>query len=258
MKKNLLAILCASVLGFSGSAFAQSVERINTEIVKLLQPYQDSQTKAELKINSLSVSGDHVQQADGVLKFEKAGKLNTFALNLSRVHYDYAQGVAPKTDFEGALSLDLTKVFSSADLNGIIDDFENTLKMLVGEAFKEYGEAIVVSAQVSDKVKDASGNYVSVKAILNLKIDASKLPAGKKMEDIPMSSAQARVSLEVKNGLSMNGSVLSNPSYKGFAKGNLGLKEFFDNILSRDRSTLQQLNHLIKQINDLANSFVNG
>jgi hypothetical protein len=260
MKKFILSTACGLALvattAFAGPTLVEAITQLNNTVEKILLPYQDAQTQARIEFKNIQTDTVRALQAKLNAFFFKTGPGNTLTLKIDDLSYDYGNGQTPTTNLEGSFALDITKVLPQSDLNDLIENLEATIKDLTADYIKDYGNAVTITANVTDKTKNANGDYVTVKADLTVAIDLAQLPADKKAEDIPLTFANAKLELDVNKGIFVKAQVVSNPTYKGFQQGELGLKEALDLLLAQDPATMQQIQDLVKQINDIATDLV--
>lgn len=256
MKKFFLIPLFAASTALA--AATGSVAELNAEILKVLAPFQNEATVAEMNFSKAETNAERALAVAVSALYKKVGTQNTLALDIRNIAYEYGNGTNPTTTIDASVGLDLTKVLSQADLNEIIPNVEETIKQLSGELTSRYGEAITLETKITDRTQDEAGNYTGVKGSIVFSIDFAKLPEGKAKEDIVVKSGSAAIAVNVKTGVSIAATIVSNPEYKGFKSDNEGLKELLDKFLSRDEAVMGQIDWLFRQLENIANQVVNG
>ena len=258
MKKTFLSLGLGLAVATAAFASTGTVAELNTEIARLLQPFQNEKTVANLIFRDIRT--DEVRTLALALNgiYRKAGSQNNLEIRLDDVSYDYGNGAAPITKLHAGIGIDLTKVMPQEQINDLIPSVEQMVQSLAKDATREYGDAVTVTAEVTDKKQDDAGNYVSIKAKLGAVIDLAKLPEGKPSEDVLFTSASAELAISVKDGIDVKLVIVSNPAYKGFRRDQKGLKETLEQLLARDPKQLAEIQHLFKNIDGFAAKFVEG
>lgn len=258
MKKTLFALglgLVAATVAIA--APTDAVKQLNDEIVRILAPFQNPVTKASMNFKTIKTDSVRALEVKLGALYRKIGEQNKLEVKIDDISYAYGNGKAPATKFRGSLGIDLTKLISQKDLNEIIPGIEQMIQDMAKDFISEYGDAATVVAKVTEKRTDAEGNYTSIKAYINARIDLSKLPAEVKLEDVLFTNAMLNVSLDVKKGAGLSASIISNPEYKGFREDQRGLKEMLDKLLERDPAQIKEIEDLFKSLDDMAGSVVN-
>lgn len=261
MKKLFLSLglgLAVAAGAVAAPQLDSAVTELNQEIKRLLQPYQNSDTKAALTFRAIKTDAVRALQVKLNGVYRKVGTQNKLEVKVQDVSYDYGNGKAPTTKIKGEIGLDITKVVPQKYLNEIIPGIEEMVQEFAREYARDYGDAAKVVAKVTEKKTDAEGNFVSIKAKVSGKIDLSKLPANVNVEDVLFTDARADVSIDLKKGLKLNVVLVSNPEYKGFDVNDKGLKESLENLLARDPKELKDIEDLFRGLDNMASHFVNG
>lgn len=255
MKKTFLSLGLG--LAVASAAFA-SVLDLNTEIARLLQPFQNEKTVAALSFQDIRT--DEVRTLALALNglYRKVGSQNRLEIRLDDVSYNYGDGTAPVTKINAGIGIDLSKIMPQKQINELIPGVEEMVQGLAKEATREYGDAVTVVAQVLEKTQDDAGNYLSIRAKIGAVIDLSKLPEAKPSEDVLFTSAEAELVVSVKDGLSVNAVIVSNPAYKGFRRDQKGLKESLEQLLARDPKQMAEIEKIFKSIDGFAARIVEG
>jgi hypothetical protein len=248
-------LLFFPALFLSAIAMASSLNpviELNAEIQKILLPFQNEKTEARLTFDAIETDAVRALSLKLSGIYKKLGSNNQLEVLLSDLSYNYGNGSTPTTALKAALNTDLTKIVSQDDINDFIPGLEQTIIELAKGFTEEYGEAIQVEVKITDKSQDQNGNYTGIVGFLNFNIDLTKLPEGKLVEDVPVVSGTATISVQVKSGVGIDATVISNPQYKGFQENNEGLKEILDKLLAKDAATLDQFRSLFQQLEDFA------
>jgi hypothetical protein len=256
MKKLLLIPLFIASTAIA--AVAGNVADLNAEILKILAPFQNENTVAEMKFSKAETNAERALSLAVSALYKKVGSQNTLTVDLKNIAYEYGNGTNPTTNVNAFLGLDLTKVLSQEDINQIVPNVEEMINQFKGDLVGQYGEALNIEVKITDRTQDEAGNYTGVKGSIVFAFDFSKLPEGQSKENIVVKSGFANLAVNVKTGLSIEAQVVSNTDYKGFQKDNEGLKELLDKFLSQDQDTLKQLEEAFGQLDRGADQIVNG
>ncbi len=254
--KKFFAIPLFLVAGLATAAVSTPVIELNNEIAKILAPFQNEKTVANVIFQNIETNDVRALSVVLGSQYKKIGSLNQFDLRISNLSYQYGDGTQPTTNLEGYLAVDLTKFVSQDDLNGIIPGVEEILVDTAKNFTQEYGDAVQVVVNISEKNQDEAGNYVGIKGTIQFTVDLSKLPEGKLPQDVPVLSGNASIQMKVKEGVSVAGTVVSNPAYYRFQNNNEGLKEILDKFLAKDAATLDVVRDLFLQIEEFAKQIV--
>ena len=254
--KKFLAIPLFFVASLATAAISTPVIELNNEIAKILAPFQNEKTVANVVFQDIQTNDVRALSVVLGSQYKKIGSVNQFDLVISNLSYQYGDGTQPTTNFDGALAVDLTKFVSQDDLNGIIPGVEEILIDTAKNFTQEFGDAVQVTVNISEKNQDEAGNYVGIKGTIQFTVDLTKLPEGKLAQDVPVLSGNASIQLKVKEGVSISGTIVSNPAYYRFQNDNEGLKEILDKLLAKDAATLEQVKSLFEQIEEFAKQIV--
>lgn len=249
-----LLLLTASV----ATAATLSVKDLNLEIGRILQPFQTNETIAQVVFSKLEANSERALSAGVAILYRKTGSQNTLEINVPELSYEYGDGSAPTTMVKGSVKLDLTKIISQDKLNDLIPGVEDTIKMLATNFTQEYGDAVTVETEITEKNQDASGNYISVSGNISFSIDMSKLPQTVRPEDVPVLSGSVMLGVDVNSGATFDATVKSNPAYKAFNRDNAGLKEYIDRLLAKDPQLLRSILDAFTGLDRYAGSIVEG
>ncbi len=251
------AIATSVALAATPLKLGDELAQLNQAIVSLLTPFQNDTTKGELSFSKLRTGRHHTLKVALKGLYAKLGTRTSLTITADEVSYRYGSGRHPTTTIRGSAAIDLTKIMGIADLNELLANIESIIPQYAQDLTSDFGDAVTVSAKVTDKVFDQDGNYVSLKGSLNMKFDLSKLPADKKLEDVMIKAINAEISLNVETGVVLNMSIVSNPKYKGFNADEQGLKELLDKLLKQDPEQLKMIEDTFRQMDDIVGGILN-
>ena len=257
MKKLAFALGATLTALLPLSAPAAGLNELNANIAQLLQPFKNGRTEASLVVQKADLVKQRLVNVAAAASYRKQGEV-PFSLQLKELRYTYGDGSKPTTKGSGSIGIDLGKVLGQNDLNSLIPMVEmlmaGALKNLVGH----YGAAAKIDGGITDKNKDAAGNYVSMSGAISFTVDPAKLPANLRRDDIMLAKGFIGISLHINRGLSFEIELVSNPGYKGFRAEEKGLKEYLEALLKRDAKTLNELVTIFRQIDDGAEKLATG
>ena len=256
IKRLFMPLVALAFFGGVAVADADALRSLNETVAKLLAPYQNPTTSAGLIFNKIETDAKHALAVDVSGLFTKDGSQNRLRIQLDQLAYDYSSGVAPRVSLRGSVGLDLTKFYARADLNAMVDDLQNTVDGLKDNFAAEYGDAVTVLAQITQKTKDADGNYEHVEGQISFDLDVAKLPVDKKAEDVIATAGRLQFSVDATAGFTLSADVGINPRYRGFADDQAGLKDLLDKLLTQDSDTMDQLSQYIEMIDGYAADIV--
>lgn len=257
--KKLTGFIALGLAGAAAAIAASSpVAELNVELARLLGPFQNATTMAQLVFRTVETNAEHALKLEASGRYFKVGSQNQLDLNLEDLSYNYGDGSAPTTKMKLFVGTDLTKLLSQEDLNRIVPEAEKMVEGMAKEYAREYGDAVTVVAQVTEKTQDQQGNYTGVKARISGKIDLTKLPAGKTVDSVFATDADLSLSIDLKTGMRAELVIVSNPAYKAFQSDEKGLKDYLDSLLKRDEKSLSELVRIFQQLDSSAGEFVNG
>lgn len=258
MKKSLAFAAAGVVLATTAFASLSNIQALNAEIATILAPFQNESTVARLSFQSIETNEERTLSVGVSGLYSKVGTANKFAIRLDEVAYAYGDGSAPTTRVNAGIGIDLTKVLPQETINQLIPGVEEMVKEMSQGVTKEYGDAATIDARVLEKTQDDAGNYVAIKALVKGSIDLGKLPETKPVDDVLVQSGEAILTVSIKEGISLEAVVVSNPRYKGFQRDQKGLKETLEQLLARDPKQMEEIRKLFGQIDAFAAKFVNG
>lgn len=256
--RKLITILCLTfTFNFGIMASPVNVGDINQQITELLQPIQNERTEASLNLKSIDIDtirANHLALSAYLLKKSDTNKLE---LNLSNLDYENTQGTSPILSLAFSLGTDFTQIFSQETLNEEIPNLKHFILNLVNDQISiDLGDAFTINVVVSDIGKDNDDNYTSLSAIINAKIDFSKLPEDITSQEIMFKDLVISLKLDVKKGCELNGYININPEYASFQKDETGLKEILENIIAHDENELEKFTFYIFFLNDMAEAIL--
>lgn len=252
MKKWILPLFL-TVASISAFAAAELSSQLNVVLTQILAPYQNQNTQAQLEFSTVEVNTNSTRVAELHGNFRKSGPNNTVNLVLNSLRYAADSGSGtPATSFRATLDLDVLKLVDQGMINDLVPGLPDMIASLVADYAGDLKDALVVNTTITRTFQDADGNYQEVKGRINLTVDFSKLPNGMGPEEMPITRAYVDFDFVVAQGLRVEGVAISNLGYKGFRTGELGLKELFERLLSRDQNALAKVDQFLKQANDYA------
>jgi hypothetical protein len=254
--KLLTVAICAvSVVAYA----ATDLERLNTAIQVLLKPYHSDKTHADFKFTELNIGKAPAVVAKAYGTYHKAGKIDDLTLNIKQIAFDSTVQNKPVALADGSIGINLTKfVTDRGDLNSLIEDAENTVHSIAAELLSEYGEAAIVSAKVTEKKKDAQGNYVSFKGTVGIKMDLSKLPNTIKPEQVPVLAAESSLSVDVFKGIEIKINAQFNPANKWVKDEQGSIRAYAQKLMDQDSAIMNQVAAYLKNIDETVGKFLDG
>ncbi len=232
-----------------------SKEAVNQKVAEITAPYNNENTKMEIKFTDLNV--DSIRALDFGLKASvwKKGPENEVNLKLDNVQYHYGDGQNPTATGALSLKLDLVKAFGQPTLNSFAEGLGEIAQEVASTYGQKYGEAVTVDAKLEELVKDQQGNVVTAKLHVAVVIDFNKLPANLKVEDVEFKNIEAEV-IASRGGVEGSVSLVLNSANKSFQQDQPGLKELVDKLLKEDAETYKSLQGFANFLNSLADSIV--
>jgi len=259
MKVVLASTLAGSVAyAVTGPRLDDSIAQLNQEAARVVAPYLNATTKAKITFVKVTTNADRVLEARGNASYSKVGTKNSFAINVSDLSYVYGNGSAPASRLKANVAIDLTKSMTQEQINEIGGSVVAMIESAAKENLRDYGDAVKVVAKVISEKKDAKGNFLSIDGEVVGTVDLSKLPTGKKPEDVAVSKVIVKVGVDAKKGITLDASSISNSKYKGFKPGAPdSLKEILEKFLARDAKVTKQIDDAVRFVEDFANGLVN-
>lgn len=249
----LLPLVLASV---AAVASIDPVAELNEAITQVLKPLQNERTNATVQFGAMEILPQGVKKLvfDSALK--KIG-INSGRLANIRLSGNYANafdGTDPQTNVKLSANFDLLSLIPQKDINELGNSIEELVKGLL-ESQGEYGDAITMVANVTEKVVDGDGNLQKIALLIDIKLDLSKLPADKPIDGEMLKELHIEGDISL-NGISLALGFASNPAYKGFAEGQMGLKEWLEKLLARDSDTMKQVYEYAQTLSELSEYLV--
>ena len=253
--KKLFGALFVGAVALAIPALA-NVETLNSAVKNLLADFNNAVTVAELKFDDVKVDNQRALSVKASGIFRKIGATNALEVKVDEVSYEYGDGTAPTTKISGSISLDLLKLISQQDINGMAPSVEDMVKGFAQNFTQDYGNAVAVDAKVSDKQMNEKGDLESISIHLGMKLDLAKLPAEKPANEEMIRELSVDFKIGVK-GAAINVTAVSNPDYKGFQEDQTGLKEVLEKLLNVDAETLQEIKTNFSGLDRVATELVN-
>lgn len=251
MKKTMFA-LAAGLAATTAVYAATNLEALNAEITRIVAPFQNEATVARLAFTSIATNEERALSVGVNGLYRKVGAQNRLEVRISDISYNYGDGSAPTTRINAGVGIDLTKIMPQEQLNEMIPGVEQIVEEMSKGVTKQYGDAATIEAKVLEKTQDAAGNYVSIKAMIRGNIDLAKLPETMPVENVLVQSGELILTVNLKEGIDLEGFVVSNPRYKGFQRDQKGLKETLEQLLARDPKQLAEIERAFKWIDEAA------
>lgn len=249
MKKMILSLSLG--LSLITNVYAQNdpLQLINSEISNILAPFKNQNTTAQLQFNELDMDEKHVKQFAFKGVYEKTGSQNNFTLRIDKFSYHYGGSVAPTTAFKGLVGLDLTKILPKQELNLLIPKAIELVETLINADTESSGA-------ITSTTKDEEGNYTAFSSLLSFKLNLDKLPENVSRDSVQFTYVVLALTLDVKKGIFLEAYFKVNPEYSAFKEDQIGLKETFEQIITHDEATVENLNLWMTAIDDFATSVV--
>lgn len=231
---------------------------LNTVIAEILAPFQTPASKATFSVLKLETDEANLLKLKVTGFYGRVGKAQAMTVNVSDISYDFNNG-APIARARGSAAINLTKLFPMEQIDALVDGAEDMVKDIASNYTKEYGDAVTLDARIVEKTKGADEHYESFKAFVGIKIDLTKLPEGKKAEDIPFTEAAVSINVTLASGLALNGQVALNPGWKGFTPGSeMNPKRAIEKLLARDEAAKTKIEAVIKKVDQMAGTLVDA
>lgn len=257
MKRIMLSLGLSFSLATCAFAADNPVEQLNTQVANILAPLQNNTTVAKIKFDAFESDEERATKVAVKALYRKTGPSNTLALKITNLSYDYGDGSAPTTVIKGGIGINLSKLFTTEELNFLMEDATEVVKNLAADYMDDYGNALSIKSVITSTTKDANGNYTGLTGLISAKIDLSKLTdEDLDVEDIKVTEVVLSLELDVKHGLKINAYIVSNPAYVGFKQGEEGLKELLQNLIDGDEEQIEAFQVLAQQLDALVTELV--
>ncbi len=238
--------------------FEDRLPELNNVIAEILAPFQTVNSKASFSVLKLEANESNLLKVKVTGFYGRVGRAQAMTVNVSDITHDFNNGT-PLTRIRGGAAIDLTKLFPAEQIDGLVDSAEEMVKDIAGNFTKEYGDAVTLDARMVEKVKGPDEHYESFKAFVGVKIDLTKLPEGKKAEDIPFTEAALSINVALASGLALNGQIVHNPQWKGFAAGSpMNPMAAIEKLLSRDEGAKAKIADILKKVDAMAGTLVDA
>ena len=126
------------------------------------------------------------------------------------------------------------------------------VEQFVESSTEKYSDAVSVKGVLTSTTKNDNGNYTALTALISIKLDLKKLPEDVDAEEIMATDVGVSLSIDLEKGVTIDAFVDSNPGYKGFKKGQMGLKEGLEALLAGDEKTLSVIRRLLGELDEIA------
>lgn len=259
-KISLIALGAAalSLTAVAGPRLNDSLTELNVIATEILSPFQSEKSSASLNFLNLVTDDANVLSIKVDATYSRSGRAQTMQVNVNELSHEF-NGGRPVTKLNGNAEVDLTKLFPIDQSDALVEGAEEMVKDMAKNFTKEYGDAITVDARVFDQVKNEEGHYVSFKAALSATVDLTKLPEGKKAEDMPILSGVINLEIVLNKGITLDAEVQHNPGFHGFVAGDkANLKLALEKLLTRDETVKGQIFKVLKQVDDMAANIVDA
>jgi len=252
MKKFFLSLGLGITLASGVFAADDRLNQLNEQLVSVLAPFQNQTTEAKLIFNTIETNVDRVLKVAVNSFYRKIGSQNKLELKIDNLSYDYSDGVTPRAILRGSVNVDITKILSREELDQTIPDIEKLVEQFVESSTEKYSDAVSVKGVLTSTTKNDNGNYTALTALISIKLDLKKLPEDVDAEEIMATDVGVSLSIDLEKGVTIDAFVDSNPGYKGFKKGQMGLKEGLEALLAGDEKTLSVIRRLLGELDEIA------
>ncbi len=240
----------------TASVLTGGLSELNQEIQKILQPFQNEKTAAQLAFQVIETNSERALSAALTASYSKTGSMNTVEIHLPHLSYSYGDGSSPATNVQGSLKVDLTKILPQEQINEMIPTIDTVLLDMAKGFTEKYGEAVTVTVTVLERRQDTSGNYTGFKALIDFVFDFSKLPETLPPSEIIVHRGSLSLDMDVIQGAQITATTYSNTLYKGFQPDQPGLKETLEDLLAQKPEALEKFKTLFTMLEEIALQFV--
>jgi hypothetical protein len=257
MKRIIYSLGLCFTLITSSFAADYSIDQLNAQIDSLFSPFLNEVTVAKVTVGTLETNDEHAVKVDLNGFYRKSSSKNMVEVKIGNLSYDYGDGSAPKTVFNGLINFSLSKWLPLAQVNNIFEGALPYVDAAVKDWFLSgYGDAASMRSIVTSTTKDTQGNYSALSALISIKLDLAKLPADQLIEDIIVTEAVFSFTLNANTGLIADAFLVTNPAYKRFNKNEMGLKELLDGLIAGNEFEMAVITAFIKDFDWLADIVV--
>jgi hypothetical protein len=258
MKAKFLIFL-GLFLGFTAGAANSELERLNAAIQVLLRPYHSNVSHADFKFTELSLGKNPSVLAKAYGMYLRSGKIDNLALNIKNISINSTDVSKPVAEFDATVGVNLTKfVPERADLNSLIEDAEETVKSIIAEFLTEYGPAAIITARVTEKIKDSQGNYVSFKGSIDVTMDLSKLPSNVRPEQVPFLKITGTIGVDIFKGAEIKLRALFNPANRWVKDDQGSIRAYAQRIMDQEKVAMETISGYLKSIDEAVGNFLDG
>jgi hypothetical protein len=231
MKKFVFALagLCAVTAFAALPRLDDSIPELNNVIKDLLSPYQNATTSASLEFKTLTTDQNSVLTTNLLGEYKHTGRVQAIDVQLQSLSLDADSGRVRLTGTTD-INFDFTKALRPDTINKIVENWEPSLEGTLKDNLQKFGPAFQVKAIVLNKTKDERGNYTSLRSLVNLKIDPTKLPPSINIEDVPFFRGVLMLNANATRGLTVGVSFDVNPAFKNY----VSMKSKLEKFLARD------------------------
>ena len=256
--KKICSVLIFSFLSISQS-FANDVllEDVNNQFESILQPFQNSQTKAQIQFNDMAFDAEKAKKISLKAYFEKKGKSDNIILSVNHLSYDHTILDKPLTAVDGSFGINISKLLEQEKLNQVIPLLKDMFDKFSDEYAKNiYGDAMDINAVITSLHQDSERNYVGLAALITANIDLQNLPEHTKLNEVMFKSASVALEFDVHRGLHFQAFLVSNPQYERFDATKSGLKEKLEKLASGDHQVIRDIKEIFERIDSEVSTFI--
>ena len=237
------------------------VKAINEEISKLLTPYNDNLTQAELTFSRISTNEKRAVDVQVGSRFSKTGAAGSLRANINNLEYTYPdqQGCAqlpPRLQLDFDAAFNLLNFMTQEEINKMGSSLEKEFLNLIMDFVRDYGDAAQIDAKITKKNLDDKGNLTALGAYIDISIDKTRLPKDFDMNRMYFIHIKLEPEITLQS-LKLKADVVINPETNAFKYDEKGLKEYLEKIKARDPETLHEIAAYIRFVDDLAKDVIN-
>lgn len=258
MKQLLLLFLALLTTSIAATEISPEVKELNATLDQLIAPVRDTNTEARIEFTDIQTDAERALNVSMKAYFKKTGPANFVEFRLDDLSYAYGDGKAPRTTIKAHFGSDLTQILPQEQINRLVPDLEAIAYGMAANALQQYGQAAKISFEVLDRTQNEAGHYVALTAKASVTLDLNLLPQSVKPEGVLFTHVEVEFSADVKKGLTIQATLISNPLSYGFQKDNEGLKQALDRILARDQIVLSEIQKFFVDLNEMARRVAHG